>query len=462
MSQKIFFSPAGARFGRLFEREDMNDWFEAEKRVEKAHELFESGRWEDALSELEAAIQVNPYQGEWHFNKGLTLDAMGRYAEAIDCYRQAIEHHGEDVEILNNLGVNHLRLGEPREALKSLDRVEQIDSTNAASYCHRIAAYAQLGDHDRAEEMFYLACQHDQENPHAFFNIAGSLLERGQVDRAIWCLKHVRQLDPDITDVYPRLAEAYWMKGNHEKARRYFSRHLRLHGDDAAALLDLGRLLMVMDRPVEAADRFRQATQIDASNAAAHFELAQLALRADHLDQAQAGFELVLRLEPDQSLAHQKLAIVALRRKDTDAAFTHLRAALAAGPRYDLRAAAEELGRLLLETGMPFEATAVFRTLSEKFPGDSGLWHQLSVALFMDRRFAAGMRAARKAVKRDPRCLIAMYNLSVAHLQHNEFGRSRYWLGRALKIDPNDRRLHALRRRIRVIHLRHWLAKLRP
>jgi superkiller protein 3 len=437
----------------------MNDWFEAERRVEKAHELFESGRWEDALSELTEAIRVNPYQGEWHFNMGLTLDAMGRHAEAVECYKLAIEHHGEDVEILNNLGVDHLRLGQPAEALKVLSRVEQIDPSNAACYCHRIAAHAQLGDHEQAETLFYQACHLDDRNPHAYFNIAASLLERGQADRAIWCLRHVRQLDPDITDVYPRLAEAYWMKGNHDKARRFYSKHLRIHPEDTAALLDMGRLLMLMDRPVEAAERFRQVVQLDSDNAAAHFELAQLALRADHLDQAQAGFEMALQLKGEASLAHQKLAVISLRRKDAHAAFGHLRAALAAGPRYDLRPAAEELGRLLLDAGMPHDATTVFRRLTDRHPADSALWHQLSVALFLDHRFPAGIRAARKAVRHDGKFLLAMYNLSVAHLQLNQFRRSRYWLRRALAVDPRDRRLHALRRRIRVIRLRRWISR---
>ena len=30
----------------------MNDWYEAEQRVEKAHELFEQRKWQEALEEL--------------------------------------------------------------------------------------------------------------------------------------------------------------------------------------------------------------------------------------------------------------------------------------------------------------------------------------------------------------------------------------------------------------------------
>ena len=56
----------------------MNDWDDAERRVEKAQELFEQRRWQEALEELRAAISINPYNGGWFFNVGLTLDELER------------------------------------------------------------------------------------------------------------------------------------------------------------------------------------------------------------------------------------------------------------------------------------------------------------------------------------------------------------------------------------------------
>jgi biopolymer transport protein ExbB/TolQ len=62
----------------------MNDWEDAERRVEKAQELFEQRRWLEALEELRAATSINPYNASWFFNIGLTLDEMERYEEAIE------------------------------------------------------------------------------------------------------------------------------------------------------------------------------------------------------------------------------------------------------------------------------------------------------------------------------------------------------------------------------------------
>src|SRR4051812_36843590 len=107
----------------------MNDWEHAEQRVERAHELYERGHWEEALHELKEAIAINPYNGSWHFNLGLTYDAMDRYEDAIPAYRSALEMDPEDVEILCALGIASNRAGNFDEAITFLQRIESIDAS---------------------------------------------------------------------------------------------------------------------------------------------------------------------------------------------------------------------------------------------------------------------------------------------------------------------------------------------
>ena len=104
----------------------MNDWDDAERRVEKAQELFEQHRWQEALEELRAAISINPYNGGWLFNIGLTLDEMERYEEAIEAYRTALEIDERDLQALNRLGVDLHRLGNLDEALRTFERLDEL------------------------------------------------------------------------------------------------------------------------------------------------------------------------------------------------------------------------------------------------------------------------------------------------------------------------------------------------
>ena len=78
----------------------MSDWFEAERRAERARELFETDRFEEALEELQAAIELNPYNASWHANKGVILDSMERFDDAIEAYLSAHDLEPNDVDIV--------------------------------------------------------------------------------------------------------------------------------------------------------------------------------------------------------------------------------------------------------------------------------------------------------------------------------------------------------------------------
>ena len=82
---------------------ETNDWNDAERRVERAQELFEQRKWQEALDELRAATNINPYNASWYFNIGLTLDELGRFEEAIGAYEQALAIDAEDLHALHHL-----------------------------------------------------------------------------------------------------------------------------------------------------------------------------------------------------------------------------------------------------------------------------------------------------------------------------------------------------------------------
>ena len=137
----------------------MNDWFEAENRVERAHELYEAGRWEEAESLLREALSLNPYHAEWHFNLGLTLDASGRFDEAVESFARAFELSTRDAQPAMMAGSGCIRAERYRDAILWFESAAEIDPRNVGSFVNRIHAYARLGEHEQAEVMFYLAQQ---------------------------------------------------------------------------------------------------------------------------------------------------------------------------------------------------------------------------------------------------------------------------------------------------------------
>src|SRR6185436_17556555 len=230
----------------------MNDWNDAERRVERAQELFEQHKWQEALEELRAATSINPYNSAWFFNIGLTLDELGRTDEAIEAYQQALLIDPEDVHSLNRLGVDQHQAGRFSEALATFEQIQKIDPSFEPSYCNRILTYSELGDHQQAEEMFYLARLYKDHCPQCYYFMGCSLAARGLFDKAIYCWKRTLDLAHNHPHVHVRIAEALRRKGELDQSRRYYLTGLRHHPKSTSILLDLSDLLIEMKRLDEA------------------------------------------------------------------------------------------------------------------------------------------------------------------------------------------------------------------
>src|SRR2546422_898610 len=163
----------------------MNDWQDAEDRVEKAQELFAQQKWQEALDELRAAIAMNPYNSSWYFNIGLTLDELGRYDEALEAYTKALRIEPDDIEALHRMGVDQAPRGRFDQALAIFDNAPAPTASYALSFCDPLPIYSTAANRDSAEGPFYTSRQYKEECPRCYFNIAHSLLERRLFDKAI-------------------------------------------------------------------------------------------------------------------------------------------------------------------------------------------------------------------------------------------------------------------------------------
>lgn len=429
----------------------MNEWFDAEKHVERAHEHYEAGRWDEAEAELREAINLDPYQGEWHFNLGLTLEAAGRFDDAITAFDEASKLQPEDASSLLMIGVNLLRLDRPQDALAPLERAAAVDRQNMDIFVHRIEAHSRLAQHEQAELVFYLGQQVNPKHAELYAVMADSLMDRGLWDRAVWCLREAARLDAGLPGVQARLAEAYAATGRPERARQLYLLELRRNPGDIPTLLDLAGLLAGMNRTRESEEKLHRVLELEPDNADAHYSLGDLAERQGRIDVAQTHFEVVLRLNPQYQRVRGRLAGLMLGRRlpeAADAARKLLGDELAGlAQNVDGWSASElrNLGRTLLDARMTTDAVGVLRRLVERRPDDAESYHLHSVALLQDGDVPAGVAAAKSALKIDPRHVPALHNLALACMKLGQHKRARYWVRQALRHCPEDQTLKRLR-----------------
>jgi tetratricopeptide (TPR) repeat protein len=445
----------------------MNDWFEAEHHIERAHEHYENGRWDEAETELREALALNPYRPEWHFNLGLTLDAAKAFR---DCHTL----ESEDPQVLLLIGTNLMRAGEVRGSIEWFEKAHKSDATNVQSLVKRIEAHAMLGEHEQAEVMFYMSQQVDARNAEALAAMADSLLARNLVDKAVWCLREAASLDPSIPGVHSKLAHAYASTGRLERARQLYLRELRADPGDIDTLLDLGCLLRDMNRAQEAGEKFRRVLEIEPDNADAHFYLAELCERSGDLSGGLEHYDVVLRLDASFPGARRRLARMLLNARDErvrDHGVLRVRELLdaevaLAEAQTDQEVVASsdelyELAQTLMDAQRPDEARRVLRRALDCRPNDIQAMHLYSVACFTlgGRQREQGIEACRGVLRLDPRFVPAIHNMAVAYSQMRHWKRARYWVRQGLRIEPEDAALRRLRLKLRLaLGLEAWHA----
>ncbi len=439
----------------------MNDWFEAEQRVERAQQLSESMQWVEALAEIDVALSINPHNAAWHAHRGCILEELGRIAEAAEAYEQALKIDPDDRDVAAAFGVTLARQERFARALEVFEGLARTYPDFEPAYCNRIHIYAELGRHDQAEEMFYLAQELTEECPHCFFHVGASLAARGQHRRAVFCWRRVLELDPDYLGVNRRIARAYRAQGKLDRAREYYLREVREDAGNTDLLFEFAELTLESGQTATAAAKLAQILELEPSHARARLALGKILLRRGQPAQAlecikRIGRHPGYRNEVPEYDLRMGEALFQLRRFSE--ACDHLRCAVEASDSDpDVLML---LGDCLLAADEISEAADVFRKVLAKDARRPHAHHNLGVCLFRMNQFDAGLEHCLDAIRLRPDYVVAMHNAAVAHVQIAQWYDAKTMLRRALRFDPHNEQARRLLNRLWLHRLRHYGRKL--
>lgn len=150
------------------------------------------GKFEQAIQDLNTAIDTCPWTVDPILNRGVVLEAMGRFEEAKRDYLAILEADPEDPAIWNNLGNASMGIGDFDDAVKYYDQ----------------------------------ACNLSPQFAFAAANKAIALFASGRNDReAIREMKALVRRHPfGFSDVYAALAAALWSMGDEAGAEQAWTR----------------------------------------------------------------------------------------------------------------------------------------------------------------------------------------------------------------------------------------------
>jgi tetratricopeptide (TPR) repeat protein len=438
----------------------MSNWQDAEQHADRALDFFERGRWSDAETELRKALDIDPDQGDWHFNLGLTLERCDRDAEALSSYEQAVRLLPEAIDPQLAAGSVCLRLARFEDAIVWFVSVLAEDQQCEPAWAMLIDSRTSLDDHDGAETTFYMA-QDALPESSAIVLVAmcESLLVRQLWDRAAWCAREAMKLDQDVLGARIRLASALVAKGEGQQASQLLLHELRQDPGNVQALLLHADILFESSRSQEAMIKLHRILELEPANVQAHVRVGAIAMEDQRWEESFIAWGLVRRLDPTHPTASLFLAKTLLAMGRNEAARPLLQERLDRMGDAESRESKLEMATLLLQAMEPAMAVPLLSDLTEDHEDVEQL-RLLAVALFASNQREEGAAVSRRVLRLQPDCIASMHNLALWAFSSNHYKLAWGWVRKGLAVAPHDEELRRLRSRLIWESIRSFLKRI--
>lgn len=158
--------------------------------------LSNLGKYDEAISCIDRALEINPNLAETWMNKGITLGTIGKYDNAISCIDKALKINVKLPSAWHNKGLVLYDLKRYEEAISCYDNALEINPTDALAWNNKGLALVALGRYDEAISCYDKALEISPNLFEAWTNVGLTLVDFGRYDEAILCFDKALEVNP--------------------------------------------------------------------------------------------------------------------------------------------------------------------------------------------------------------------------------------------------------------------------
>ena len=308
----------------------------AHRHLSKA--LYNQGRYEEALDAARVAVEQRPDYSKTQATLGEVLTALGRYEEAEKALRRAIALKHEEAEkalrraialnpqarnVHRHLGKVLYNQGRYEEALDAYYVAVAQRPDDAELHINLSAILSQLGRYEETETHLRRAIALNPQAKIAHFNLSDALYNQGRYEEALDAIRFVIEQDSDFLEAHINLSAILNALGRSDEAETHLRRAIELNPQNIDLVRRLAEVLMPQGRYEEALDLIAQAVALDpASSQAAelHFLMGQTAQDNGQPEVAAEYYMRAFDIDPHHTQAIRRLAHLRLEQQRYDEA----------------------------------------------------------------------------------------------------------------------------------------------
>ncbi len=166
----------------------------------------DSGKYKEAITNYDKAIELNPQRAIAYNNRGIANFNLDKHEEAITDYTKAIELNPQYAIAYRNRGIAKLHSGKNEEAIEDYDKAIEFNPKHAKAYNNRGNAKLHSGKNEEAIEDYNKAIELNPQFADTYYN-------RGNAKLALHKYKEAIKDYSKAIDLNPKHAIAYCNRG---------------------------------------------------------------------------------------------------------------------------------------------------------------------------------------------------------------------------------------------------------
>ncbi len=196
-------------------------------------------------------------------------------------------------EASRNLGEAYMAEGNYTKALRELLKAEQMNPDDPYVHNDLGLTYLAKDNPEKAVEHFKKAVALNDDYSPAVNNLGSAYVALEKYDMAIECFEQVSEDLLYMTPHYPlsNLGYVYYMKGDYQRAERYYLEALEMKRDYPRALYGLGRVYLATGDLREAVRKLERAVEKAPDAAVFYMELGRAYTKAHRYNDALQAYK---------------------------------------------------------------------------------------------------------------------------------------------------------------------------
>ncbi|WP_336182923.1 tetratricopeptide repeat protein, partial [Fusobacterium polymorphum] len=261
------------------------------------------------------AIELNPNNASYYYNRGNTFSILKEYEKAIDDYSRAIELNPNNASYYYNRGISFNRLKEYEKAIDDYNKAIELNPNDASYYYNRGNTFSILKEYEKAIDNYSRAIELNPNNASYYYNRGNTFSILKEYEKAIDDYNKAIELNPNNASYYYNRGNTFSILKEYEKAIDDYSRAIDLNPNDASYYYNRGNTFSILKEYEKAIDDYNKAIELNPNNASYYYNRGNTFSILKEYEKAIDNYEKAIELDPNNNSAKKiKNLILKLKR----------------------------------------------------------------------------------------------------------------------------------------------------